>query len=113
MAHDKLLQELDERRAKAAAMGGEEKLSKRHNRGQLNAWQRMEVLVDEGSFIETGLLGASSILKADEQRTPRDGKGVALRAPVWVSLAWCSRADLLRPFSGTGLRRRRGRTWYV
>ena len=61
MAHDKLLQELDERRAKAAAMGGEEKLSKRHNRGQLNAWQRMEVLVDEGSFIETGLLGASSI----------------------------------------------------
>ena len=74
MAHDKLLQELDERRAKAAAMGGEEKLSKRHNRGQLNAWQRMEVLVDEGSFIETGLLGASSIVKADEQRTPRDGK---------------------------------------
>ena len=74
MAHEKLLQELDERRAKAAAMGGEEKLSKRHNRGQLNAWQRMEVLVDEGSFIETGLLGASSIVKADEQRTPRDGK---------------------------------------
>ena len=74
MAHDKLLQELDERRAKAAAMGGEEKLSKRHNRGQLNAWQRMEVLVDEGSFIETGLRGASSIAKADEQRTPRDGK---------------------------------------
>mgnify|MGYP001285545564 FL=1 len=74
MAHEKLLQELDERRAKAAAMGGEEKLSKRHNRGQLDAWQRMEVLVDEGSFIETGLLGASSIVKADEQRTPRDGK---------------------------------------
>ncbi len=74
MAHEALLKELDERRARAAAMGGPEKLARRNERGTLNAWERMEALVDEGSFIETGLLGASGIYKADEPKTPRDGK---------------------------------------
>ena len=74
MAHEKLLQELDERRAKAAAMGGEEKLAKRRNRNQLNALERLNSLVDQGSFIETGLLGSSILVKDDEGRTPRDGK---------------------------------------
>ncbi|PPR63912.1 MAG: putative propionyl-CoA carboxylase beta chain 5 [Alphaproteobacteria bacterium MarineAlpha4_Bin2] len=74
MAHEKLLKELDERRANAAAMGGEEKLAKRRKRGQLNAWERLHSLVDKGSFIETGLLGSSSVTKTDEAQTPRDGK---------------------------------------
>lgn len=74
MAHEKILKELDERRARARAMGGEEKLAKRRKRGQLNAWERLQALVDKDSFIETGLLGASSVFKADEAETPRDGK---------------------------------------
>ena len=74
MAHEEILRQLDERRAKARAMGGEKKLARRSNRGQLNAWERMKALVDEGSFIETGLLGASSISREDEAQTPRDGK---------------------------------------
>ena len=74
MAHEDILQELDRRREKAAGMGGPQKLKKRKARGQLNAWERMEALVDAGSFIETGLLGASSLTKLDEERTPRDGK---------------------------------------
>ena len=74
MAHEDILKELDRRREKAAGMGGLEKLEKRKARGQLNAWERMEALVDADSFIETGLLGASSVIKLDEERTPRDGK---------------------------------------
>ena len=74
MAHEETLEELDRRRGKAAGMGGPQKLEKRKARGQLNAWERMEALVDKGSFIETGLLGASSVIKADEEHTPRDGK---------------------------------------
>jgi acetyl-CoA carboxylase carboxyltransferase component len=74
MAHDDLLSELDKRRAKARAMGGPEKLAKRKSRGQLNAQERLDVLVDPGSFVETGLLGTSGIYKKDEERTPRDGK---------------------------------------
>ena len=61
MAHEEILRQLDERRAKARAMGGEKKLARRSNRGQLNDWERMEALVDEGSFIETGILGAATI----------------------------------------------------
>jgi len=74
MAHEDLLAELDRRRAKARQMGGAEKLEKRKRRGQLNAQERLDSLVDPGSFIETGLLGASGVFKEDEERTPRDGK---------------------------------------
>ncbi|MEO8303692.1 MAG: carboxyl transferase domain-containing protein [Betaproteobacteria bacterium] len=74
MAHESLLAELDRRRAQAIGMGGAEKLEKRRNRGQLNAQERLDILVDAGSFVETGLLGASGVFKDDETRTPRDGK---------------------------------------
>lgn len=74
MAHEELLAELDRRRAIASGMGGEEKLAKRKARGQFNAQERLEALVDPGSFVETGLLGASGVFKEDEERTPRDGK---------------------------------------
>jgi len=76
MAHDDLLAELDRRRAHASGMGGAEKLAKRKARGQLNAHERLDALVDAGSFVETGLLGASGVFKDDERKTPRDGKVV-------------------------------------
>jgi methylmalonyl-CoA decarboxylase subunit alpha len=74
MAHDKLLAELDRRRAAAAAMGGEAKLAARKAKGQLNAVERLEALIDGGSFMEVGLLGASGVFAADVPSTPRDGK---------------------------------------
>ncbi|MGI9383323.1 MAG: acyl-CoA carboxylase subunit beta [Methyloligellaceae bacterium] len=74
MSHEDLLSELDRRRKAARAMGGPEKLAKRKETGSLNAWERVECLVDADSFIETGLLGASGMFKEDEVRTPRDGK---------------------------------------
>jgi acetyl-CoA carboxylase carboxyltransferase component len=74
MAHEKLLAELDRRRERAYRMGGAEKLAKRRARGQLNAQERLDALVDPGSFIEVGLLGASGVFKEDEAKTPRDGK---------------------------------------
>jgi acetyl-CoA carboxylase carboxyltransferase component len=73
MAHERLLAELDKRRTAARRMGGPEKLEQRAKRGQLNAEQRLEALVDPGSFIELGVLGASAI-DADADATPRDGK---------------------------------------
>jgi len=74
MAHEELLKELDRRRARASGLGGPEKLAKREKLGELNAIQRLDFLVDPGSFIETGLLGASGVFKEDEAKTPRDGK---------------------------------------
>lgn len=74
MAHDALLLELDKRRKVAAAMGGAEKLAKRKQRGQLNAQERLDALVDKDSFIELGLLGSSGVFDEDVDATPRDGK---------------------------------------
>lgn len=74
MSQDDLLEELDRRRAHASAMGGPKKLARRAERGELNAEQRLAVLIDEGTFIETGLLGASGMFKEDEPNTARDGK---------------------------------------
>ena len=73
MAHERLLGELDRRRAAARGMGGPEKLAQRAKRGQLNAQERLDALVDPGSFIELGLLGASA-LDANPDETPRDSK---------------------------------------
>ncbi len=74
MTHDELLAELDARRAAARRMGGEKKLAKRRERGVLNAWERLQCLVDGGSFVELGLLGTASVVEADRDKTPRDGK---------------------------------------
>jgi acetyl-CoA carboxylase carboxyltransferase component len=74
MAHESLLADLERRRARAARMGGDEKLAKRKGRGQLNAQERLDLLVDPGTFVELGLLGASGVFRQDEPRTPRDGK---------------------------------------
>ncbi len=73
MPHDALLAELEKRKQAARAMGGAKKLGKRKERGQLNAQERLDALIDPNSFIELGLLGASTI-DEDVAETPRDGK---------------------------------------
>lgn len=74
MAHEKSLAELDRRRAEARRMGGAKKLERRKERGDLNAEERLELLVDKGSFFEVGVLGASGVFEEDAANTPRDGK---------------------------------------
>jgi len=73
MAHDEVLAELDRRRADASRMGGPSKLAKRNAQGQLSAQQRLDALIDPGSFLEVGLLGASNY-DQEADSTPRDGK---------------------------------------
>ena len=55
MSHDEKLAELERRRAKDLAMGGERKLEARRNAGVLNARERLDYLLDKGSFLEAGL----------------------------------------------------------
>jgi methylmalonyl-CoA decarboxylase subunit alpha len=73
MSLDARLQELEARRAKARAMGGEKKLAARREKGLLNARERIERLVDPGTFLESGL-HATSIFPQDAERSPADGK---------------------------------------
>jgi len=74
MAFEALMEEYERRRAKALAMGGEDKLAKRKARGQLNARERITSLVDDGSFIESGLFGTSGIYPEQADETACDGK---------------------------------------
>ncbi len=54
MAYEQALNELRQKDAEALAMGGEEKLARRKAEGLLNARERIEDLIDPGSFAESG-----------------------------------------------------------
>jgi acetyl-CoA carboxylase carboxyltransferase component len=69
-----LREEYDARLQKALAMGGPEKLGKRERLGLLNARSRIDRLFDAGTFVENGVFSTSLHSRADEERTPADGK---------------------------------------
>jgi methylmalonyl-CoA decarboxylase subunit alpha len=73
MGLDPQFSEFERRRRQALAMGGEAKLQKRKAQGILNARERLAGLVDEGSFVESGLF-ATSHLPEMNGKTPADGK---------------------------------------
>ncbi|HZM43851.1 MAG TPA: carboxyl transferase domain-containing protein [Burkholderiales bacterium] len=74
MAFETLLEEYEKRRAKALAMGGAEKLARRRKAGTLNARERIERLFDPGTFLESGLFGASGVYPEEAEETLTDGK---------------------------------------
>jgi acetyl-CoA carboxylase carboxyltransferase component len=67
------LNELATRKAKALGMGGAEKLANRRAEGNLNARERIDALLDAGSYVESGLYATSHIQEVRE-KTPADGK---------------------------------------
>ena len=73
MAFEKELAQFEARRAKAMAMGGEAKLAQRKAQGILNARERIDLLADPGTFLESGLFGVSHIPQARD-KSPADGK---------------------------------------
>jgi propionyl-CoA carboxylase beta chain len=52
MSFESKLQELSERRRMAELGGGEERIAKQHAQGKLTARERIELLLDPGSFVE-------------------------------------------------------------
>lgn len=73
MKFDKHVQEHASRRDKALAMGGAAKIAQRSADGILNARERIDRLVDPGTFFETGLF-ATSIRPEVRDQSPADGK---------------------------------------
>jgi propionyl-CoA carboxylase beta chain len=67
--------ELERRRAQALAAGGPDAVASQHERGKLTARERIEALLDEGSFTETDAfaLHRASGFGIEEQRIPGDG----------------------------------------
>ena len=73
MAFDELIRQLRDKTAEALAMGGPEKLAKRKAEGHLNARERIDYLIDAGSFIESGRFARANRPEV-KHRTPADGK---------------------------------------
>ena len=67
------LDELERRRSCARAQGGPEKIERQHSLGRLTARERIDELLDDGSFEGIGLLAHSDRPEA-RARTPADGK---------------------------------------
>lgn len=72
MPFDKGRSEFQQRTEKALQMGSQKRLAERKAAGVLNARERVGLLVDEGSFLETGLL-ATSIRSDMRDKSPADG----------------------------------------
>lgn len=70
-----ILQELDRRRDAARAGGGEKRIAAQHKKGKLTARERIELLLDEGSFEEfdTFVTHRTTDFGMAEQRYPGDG----------------------------------------
>ena len=70
-----VIHELEERRKRARAGGGETRIKQQHDRGKLTARERIELLLDKGSFEEFDMFveHRNTEFHADKQRIPGDG----------------------------------------
>ena len=73
MSFDELTAEHARRKAHAEGMGGPAKLEKRKAQGVLNARERLDCLLDDGQWFESGLFATSNRPEV-QHKTPADGK---------------------------------------
>ena len=59
------VEDLEERRSRALAMGGPERVKRHHESGRLTARERIDKLVDEGSWCELGLLAEPELRRPE------------------------------------------------
>jgi propionyl-CoA carboxylase beta chain len=70
-----ILERLEQRRAEARLGGGEKRIAAQHKRGKLTARERVEVLLDKGSFEEFDMFveHRSAEFGMEKQKIPGDG----------------------------------------
>jgi acetyl-CoA carboxylase carboxyltransferase component len=70
-----LVEDLHERRDKAKLGGGPEKIALQHERGKLTARERIDLLVDAGTFVELGIHGRPHFSQRamEGREAPADG----------------------------------------
>lgn len=75
MKWNEALQDLDDRRSKAVLGGGQLKIDKQHGQGKLTARERIDMLLDKGSFVEVDNFIESRIddFDLDKRRVAGDG----------------------------------------
>lgn len=72
---DEKLADLDARREAAHMGGGQARIDKQHERGKLTARERLDILFDEGTFVEINTLMTTRTTNfgMDKKKTPGDG----------------------------------------
>ena len=75
MNWEEALKDLEERRGKVSLGGGQLKIDKQHEQGKLTARERIDILVDKGTFVEVNGMIESRIddFDLDKRRVPGDG----------------------------------------
>ncbi|HIA47842.1 MAG TPA: carboxyl transferase, partial [Candidatus Hydrogenedentes bacterium] len=73
MSSQEDINELKERKSKSLDLGGADKVARHRERGRFTARERIDLLLDQGSFHEIGQLNHSDI-PGMEDSTPADGK---------------------------------------
>jgi acetyl-CoA carboxylase carboxyltransferase component len=71
----RLVEDLHARRERAKLGGGEEKIALQHERGKLTARERLDLLVDPGTFVELGIHGGPHFSQRamEGREAPADG----------------------------------------
>ncbi len=71
-----ILEELEDRREQARLGGGKKRIDAQHAKGKLTARERIEILVDEGSFEEYDMFVTHRCTEFDMEKTKMSGDGV-------------------------------------
>ena len=71
MGMKEAVDELKRRKANALEMGGPDKIARKHAAGAGTARERIEKLLDPGSFFEIGMLDHSDISGMEDQNAGR------------------------------------------
>ena len=75
MNWDEAIKDLDQRRERVRLGGGQAKIDKQHKSGKLTARERIDILLDKGTFVEIDGMIESRIddFDLDKKRVPGDG----------------------------------------
>ena len=75
MGNKEAMQRFKDMQAKAMAGGGEARVEAQHKKGKMSARERINLLVEEGSFIEDGtyITGRAGNFGLDKKKFPGDG----------------------------------------
>jgi propionyl-CoA carboxylase beta chain len=77
-----LMQSLNDRRREALVGGGEDRITKRHEKGMLTARERLALFFDEASFIEFGMHAHHSCTNFGLEKRKMPGDGVVCATGV-------------------------------
>ena len=73
---DDKLKHLEERRSRTLAGGGDKRVADQHSKGKMTARERLNALLDDGSFVEIGTFAQTNLEDASSLDYPNPGEGV-------------------------------------